>query len=142
MTREKQPPFVSVAAAVIAVTVVMLVLDLGWLGVVAGGFYDAQLGPLKRPQAHVGAAALFYVLYVGAVIRHAVLGASGRREALRRGASLGFIVYASYELTNWAVIAHWPAGLVPVDLAWGVVLTGAVAFAGRVALEAAGRRQR
>ncbi len=121
----------AVLAAVVAVTAAMLVLDLTWLGVVARGFYDDQLGHLMRPKAHVGAAALFYVLYVGAVLRHAVLPAASPVAAAKRGAELGFLVYAAYELTNWAVIADWPAALVPVDLAWGVVLTSAVSTAGK-----------
>jgi len=129
------------ALAAVAATLTMVVLDLAWLGTVARGFYDAQLGALMRPQAHVGAAAAFYVLYIAAVLRHAVLPAASPSVAARRGAELGFLVYAAYELTNWAVIAGWPPALVPVDLAWGVVLTAVVSFAARRAFEWAARPQ-
>ncbi|MFM2151994.1 MAG: hypothetical protein RL199_429 [Pseudomonadota bacterium] len=131
--------FRGLVSAIVAATLTMLVLDLAWLGTVARGLYDAELGPLMRPQAHVGAAAAFYVLYVGAVLRHAVLPASRPAVAARRGGELGFLVYAAYELTNWAVIAGWPPALVPVDLAWGVVLTALVSGAARLAYEWAGR---
>ncbi|RXL64049.1 DUF2177 family protein, partial [Citrobacter sp. AAK_AS5] len=49
---------------------------------------------------------------------------------------LGFVAYATYDLTNWAVIRDWPAILVPIDLAWGVVLTPLAALAGRAAHDA------
>jgi uncharacterized membrane protein len=137
---ERAPAFMrGLVAAVLAATATMVVLDLAWLGTFARGFYDAQMGPLLRPQAHVGAAATFYVLYIAFVLRHAVLPASSATVAARRGAELGFIVYAAYEFTNWAVITGWPPALVPVDLAWGVVLTAVVSFTARKAYEAVGR---
>lgn len=122
----------AIAAAATAASVTMLVLDLVWLGVVARGLYDSMLGPLRRPEVFWPAAALFYAMYIGAVVVHAVVGSSSPSAALRRGAALGFVAYATYELTNWAVLKDWPALLVPVDLGWGVVLTALVALAGKV----------
>ena len=52
--------------------------------------------------------------------------------AAKRGAALGLVVYASYDLTNWAVLRGWPAFLVPIDIAWGVVLTATAACAGKL----------
>ena len=112
----------------------MLALDLLFLGVVAAPLYDRWLGPLRAAQVNGLAAALFYGMYLGAVLIHAVLPASDVGAAAKRGAGLGFVAYATYELTNWAVIAGWPAALVPLDIGWGVVLTGSVAAAGRLAL--------
>jgi uncharacterized membrane protein len=117
------------AAAVTAIT--MTLLDLLWLGVVARGFYDDALGPLRRPTVLWPAAALFYLFYVTAIVRLAVLPSECVPQAARRGAALGFVAYATYELTNWAVLVGWPARLVPVDIAWGVVLTSLAAAAGR-----------
>ena len=123
-----------VLRALAACALTMLTLDLVFLGVVAAPLYDRLLGPLRAPQVHGLAAALFYAMYLGAVLLHAVLPAADAKAAARRGAGLGFVAYATYELTNWAVIAGWPAALVPVDLAWGVVLTASVAAVGRLAL--------
>lgn len=47
---------------------------------------------------------------------------------------MGLFASRTYKLTNWAVLRDWPAVLVPVDIAWGVVLTGVAAAAGREAL--------
>jgi uncharacterized membrane protein len=30
-------------------------------------------------------------------------------------------------MTNWAVLKDWPAGIVPIDIAWGTVLGSSVA---------------
>ena len=101
----------------------MLALDLTFLGVLARPFYARMLGPLEAPEVNAGAALLFYVFYVVAILRHAVGPARSPREAAHRGAELGLVAYGTYELTNWAVIAGWPAALVPVDLLWGIVLS-------------------
>lgn len=126
-------PILSVAAAVLAAAAAMLVLDLAWLGVVARGLYVSALGPLMRPEAYWPAAALFYAFYVAVIVTWAVLGTEHPRAAALRGAGLGFVAYATYELTNWAVLRDWPAWIVPVDIAWGVVLTAVVALTGKLA---------
>lgn len=123
----------STILATLATAGTMLVLDLTWLGVVARGLYGSALGPLKRPEAYVPAAVLFYLFYVGVTVSYAVLRAEGPLSAARRGAALGLVVYVSYELTNWAVLRDWPAWIVPIDIAWGVVLTAVSALAGKAA---------
>ncbi|MEM9072692.1 MAG: DUF2177 family protein [Myxococcota bacterium] len=120
----------TILAGALSVALSLLVLDLIFLGVLAKPFFDEALGPLRRTPVFWPAALLFYAMYVGVVTTYAVLPARSIREALRRGASLGFVAYATYELTNWAVLANWPARLVPVDILWGVVLTSLVAVFG------------
>jgi uncharacterized membrane protein len=110
----------------------MLALDLTWLGVVARGLYDSSLAPLKRADVFLPAAGLFYALYVAAIVVFAVLGAASRAAAARRGAALGLVAYGTYELTNWAVLRDWPALLVPIDIAWGVVLTALAGLVGKL----------
>ena len=132
-TRPTARTFPSVATAALATAAAMLVLDLAWLGVVARGLYVSALGPLMRPEAFWPAAALFYAFYVAVIVAWAVLGTESARAAARRGAALGFVAYTTYELTNWAVLRDWPAWIVPVDIAWGVVLTAIAALAGKLA---------
>ncbi|MHB1846611.1 MAG: DUF2177 family protein [Deltaproteobacteria bacterium] len=123
----------ALAAAATAAAATMLALDVTWLGVIARGLYDSMLGSLKRTEVFWPAAALFYATYIGAVVVHAVIGASSPTSALRRGAALGLVTYATYDLTNWAVVTGWPALLVPVDVAWGIALTSVVALVGKFA---------
>ena len=130
--RSNVHPFPSVATATLATAAAMLVLDLAWLGIVARGLYVSALGPLMRPGAFWPAAAIFYTFYVAVIVSWAVLGTRSPQAAARRGAGLGFVAYATYELTNWAVLRDWPAWIVPIDIAWGIVLTAVAALAGKL----------
>ena len=112
--------------ALIAASLIMIILDLIWLGGFADSFYSAQLGALRAQEVVVGAAVLFYVQYVVVVVFFGAIPAPTVGRAAARGALLGWFAYSTYELTNWAVIQGWPKGLVGVDIAWGVLLTAVV----------------
>ncbi len=111
----------------------MVALDLLWVGGVAKGVYD-QLGDLKRDRPSLPFAGLFYAMYATATFVHAVKPSESVGVAARRGAGLGLVAYATYELTNAAILRDWPLALVPVDTMWGAVLTAAGAAAGRAVL--------
>ena len=49
-------------------------------------------------------------------------------HAAKWGALYGF-TYMTYDLTNWAVLKDWPAGIVGIDILWGTVLAMSVASA-------------
>jgi uncharacterized membrane protein len=49
------------------------------------------------------------------------------KVALGLGALLGFVAYATYDLTNLATLKQWPVKIVIIDLIWGTLLTAAVA---------------
>ena len=119
--------------AFVAVCLTMTVIDLVWLGLVANELYNNMLGPLRAQETVILAAALFYLQYVLVLVFWAVLPSRNVRMAAKRGLGLGWVAYATYELTNWAVIEGWPAQLVPIDIAWGLVLTASVAAVGRLA---------
>jgi uncharacterized membrane protein len=92
-----------------------------------------MLGPLRAKETVGLAAALFYIQYILVIVFWAVLPSPDIRTAAKRGLGIGWLAYATFELTNWAVIEGWPAALVPIDIAWGLVLTTTVAVAGRAA---------
>ena len=119
--------------ATLAVAISMVVLDLIFLGILAKDFFDQQLGPLRAEETVIVAAALFYVQYVAVITAFAVLPAQTLRTAALRGLGVGWLAYATFEFTNWAVIEGWPAAMVPVDIAWGLVLTSSVAAIGWLA---------
>jgi uncharacterized membrane protein len=112
---------------------VFLALDLTWLGVVAKGFYQEQLGYLMRPDVRVGAALLFYLIYIVAVVVLVVAPAVEQQalgRAVATGALLGLAAYAAFDLTSLALVRDFPVTAAIVDLAWGVVLTATVSAAG------------
>ncbi|MDB5847569.1 MAG: hypothetical protein JWP29_1321 [Rhodoferax sp.] len=112
--------------------IVLVVLDMLWLRVIAYDWYRQGMGEHMAEQPNLVAAALFYVLFpVGLVIFGAQLGQpdSGVLHAALMGALFGFFAYATYDLTNLAVMKNWPLGLSLLDMGWGT-LVSAVAAAG------------
>lgn len=107
-----------------------LAIDMVWLGYIAKGLYQREIGQLLGP-VNWGAAFLFYIIYVAGVMYFAVnpnLGASNLKIFVT-GGLLGALCYATYDLTNLATLKDFSAMIVPIDIAWGFVLTGLVALA-------------
>jgi uncharacterized membrane protein len=126
-------PFHHYIIVYIGSLVVFLVVDFIWLGWVAQPFYQRQLGDLLSQRVNWPAAIAFYLLFIVGLMIFCILPALQRNSmttAMVLGGLFGFFTYATYELTNYALIRNWPAALVPVDIAWGVFLCTAVALGG------------
>jgi uncharacterized membrane protein len=124
-------------AAFVAAVAAMMLLDFLWLGAIAGDLYKHGIGHLLAERPNFVAAALFYLVFVAGVMYFAVLPhriRGGWHDTLRSGALLGLLVYASYDLTNLALLAAWPVGLSMIDIIWGMLLTVAVAATARKVL--------
>lgn len=108
-------------------------LDFLWLGFVARGFYQAQIGPLLLPRPNWAPAALLYVAYAAAIVFFAIAPAQDEgslARALLTGALFGLVVYGTYDLTNLATLRGWTVGMAVADALWGGVVTAAAAGAG------------
>ena len=121
------------AVAYVATLAVFCGLDFLWLGFVAKGYYQSQLGALLLDKPNIPVAVLFYGLYVAGILVFAVLPALDAGQwsrALVQGALFGFFAYATYDLTNLATLKGWSPGVAMLDLAWGSAVTGLSATAG------------
>ena len=107
-------------------------LDLLWLGVVAKGFYQRQMGHLMRPDIQWLPAVLFYLIYVAALVVF-VAGPAAERQSVGRalgyGAFFGLAAYAAFDLTGLALLKGFPVAGAVVDLAWGALLSAVVSAA-------------
>ena len=111
---------------------VFLAMDAVWLGATHAALYGPALGHLLSGKVDWTAAALFYALYVAGLLVFAVAPAlaSGRpASAVWRGALLGLLAYATYDLTNQATLMGWPWHVTLVDLVWGATVSGSAAGA-------------
>ena len=117
----------------------LIILEWLWLTFIAGEFYAEALDPFMKEPV-VWALVLFYIHYIICITGFAVLPATSLKHAARRGAGVGWIAYATFELTNMVVIDGWNPTFVLVDILWGVALTSAAAMAGFWA--AGGRKKR
>jgi uncharacterized membrane protein len=119
--------------AYLSSAVAMLCMDAVWLSLAAGRLYKPRLGDLLLATFNVVPAALFYLVYVLGVVALAVQPAiaEGRMgTATMRGALLGLVAYATYDLTNQATLRGWSAAVTVADLCWGTLLTACAATAG------------
>ena len=135
MSTASKPSIKNSIISAIASGLAFMILDLIWLGIIAKPIYDKYLLELRAPSVVWSAAIMFYIMYITVIQIHAIRPAVSLRDAAKRGAGMGFFAYATYELTNWAVITGWPAGLVWIDILWGIVLTAGSAAAGYAILQ-------
>jgi uncharacterized membrane protein len=110
----------------ITTLIVLTGLDGLWLGFISKSFYQKHLGYLFTDKVSWWPIAIFYPLYAVGVLVFAVIPALEAKslfEAVWRGALLGLVAYAAYDLTNQATITKWPLIITVADLAWGVAVT-------------------
>ncbi len=106
---------------------ILLGLDIIWLALIAKNLYRQQIGFLMKDNLSLAPAALFYPLFAVGLILFVISPALAHRswnEALLRGALLGLIAYAAYDLTNLSTLKNWPVPMSLIDMAWGTVLAG------------------
>jgi uncharacterized membrane protein len=120
-------------ATAFATGISFLALDSIWLSLAASRLYRPQLGPLLLERFNMVPAAAFYLIYLAGILVFAVGPAleTGRwTSALARGAMLGLVAYATYDLTNQATLRGWSATVTIADLCWGSFVTATAATIG------------
>ena len=120
----------------LACGLVMLLIDAVWLTVMGKALYRPVLGDILLDQFRLGPAAVFYFLYVSAIVVFAIAPAASSGKwttALFYGAFLGLVCYGTYDLTNHATLKAWTTSLTVIDMAWGAALTAISATAGYLA---------
>jgi uncharacterized membrane protein len=123
----------------VAALATLCALDFLWLGMLARDFYRGQIGALLLDEPRFGAAGLFYAMYAAAIVFFAVAPADtsgGWLRAVALGAVLGFVCYATYDLSNLATLKGWSTNVVVVDIVWGIAITATASVASYAALRA------
>lgn len=119
-----------------ATMLVMIALDVLWLGFIARPLYQNGLGHLMAERPNLWAAGAFYLLYATGLTVFAVMpqvGEPGWHSTAGWAALFGLVAYATYDLSNLATLKSWPIGLSLIDMAWGSALSAISAVAGRAA---------
>lgn len=111
---------------------ILLVLDLLWIGVIARDFYRNGLGTLIAENINMGAAFGFYIIYsIGlfVFVVQPALASGDWQKAAMMGAMFGLVAYATYDLTNLAIVKGFPINIALVDMAWGASVSAVTAAA-------------
>lgn len=115
-----------IAYGVAAVT--FLAFDLVWLRWAAGNLYRPVIGEIMAQKFNLGAAVAFYLIYIAGVTWFAIrpgLEGGGVQAAMLNGILLGALCYATFDLTNQAVMKVWATHISVLDILWGAFVTGA-----------------
>ena len=112
----------------ICTILLLIVLDLIWIGYIGNSLYREGYGHLLRKTGDAispnwYAAIIVYILYVMGIIFLIIpLVDISYCKAAIFGGSYGLILYGFYNFTNYAVFANWPLKIVIIDSIWGICL--------------------
>jgi len=120
-----------VAKIYLLTLIVFLGIDSIWLTQISPSLYDHYIGYLLASNPNLLAALAFYLLYIGGLVYLVLIPAlknKSIKQAVLGGAILGLVSYATYDLTNLAVVKNWPAAISFIDMLWGTTLTAVTAL--------------
>ncbi len=107
--------------------IAFLVLDAVWISQVASPWMKKTVPHLMSASPNLLAAGAFYVIYLSALLFLVVMPGISHKvgyQALAVQAFVfGFAAYATYDLTNLAVMKNYPWTMAVADMAWGGILT-------------------
>jgi uncharacterized membrane protein len=114
----------------LATLFVIVPFDFLFLGLVAKGFFTAEVGDMLG-EIRLAPAVLFYLLYVvGVLIFVSAPAAATWPSTLLYGALFGLFCYATFDLTSLALLKHWTWPVAAVDVSWGAFVTAVSSTAG------------
>ncbi len=115
--------------AYLAGLIVFVALDAIWLTLM-GPAYRSVMGDMLATNVRIAPVVLFYVLdMLGLMIFVARPGTrQGAAWVAAHGALFGFFTYATYDLTNYAVLKNWDLILTIEDVVWGTVISTIVSL--------------
>ena len=114
----------------LATLIVIIPIDFLFLGIVAKGFFTAQVGDMLG-EIRPAPAILFYLLYVvGILVFVSGPAAATPPSTLLYGALFGLFCYATFDLTSLSLLKHWTWPVAVVDVSWGSLVTALSSTAG------------
>jgi len=116
-----------------ATLIAFVAIDFVWLSTMADRLYRPTLSDMLAPQFRLAPAVAFYLVYAAGLTFLAVrtgLMTGSIAAATIYGAAIGFMAYATYDLTNQSTLRNWSTVLTVADLIWGTVLSAAASGVG------------
>ncbi len=110
-------------------SLIMGLIDAVWLDTMYKLIYQPTIGHLMLDKPNFIAAAIFYLMYVAALVYliiNPAINKANFSQLLINSAVFGAICYATYDLTNLATIKGFSAKIAVIDIIWGAVLTATV----------------
>lgn len=108
--------------------VIFLAIDFLWLGLIAKGFYNKELGSFPRTFNWWAAVLAYVLLSLGIVFFVLPKTISSPFKSFIWGSVFGLVVYGIYDLTNLATLAGWSLKMTLVDAFWGMFVSSITSF--------------
>ena len=105
-------------------------VDVLWIMYVVTPLYRSNLSVILAEKFAAAPAIAFYFLYIFGMMYFAILPgmqAGSWKLAAMHGAMFGVMTYATYCLTNMAIMKVWPLSITIADIVWGGIITAFVA---------------
>ncbi len=107
--------------------VTFLALDAAWISQVATPWMKKAVPHLMSANPNILAAIAFYLLYLSVLLILFIMPGLAHKVGYQTLAFqtflFGFTAYATYDLTNLAVMKGYPASMAIADMIWGGILT-------------------
>ena len=110
--------------------VVFAAIDVFAITYIITPLYRSKVPEILASKFALLPALSFYIIYIAGIVYFAIMPAlkSGSvLSAFVNGALLGAFAYATFTLTNMALLKNWPISIAVSDILWGALLTGMVA---------------
>ncbi len=117
-------------AAFIATLIAFVTIDAAWIALVAVGQFRAAIGDIMLPEPRLLPALAFYFVYTAGLVVLAIRPAASSGSAAVKGGVLGMTAYATFDLTNLAIIKGWTVPLALLDIGWGSFVSALAATVG------------
>ena len=117
--------------AIVGSAIAIGVLDAGWL-TLRYNYHNDLIYKIQKMEIapRIIPAILIYILIPVAVFLYAVKDATSTKDAALKGALIGYILYAFYDLTNYATLTNYTLEMTLTDIAWVTVVCTAGAVVG------------
>ena len=112
--------------AYVAAAIAFGVLDSCWLRWAGPNLYRPAIGEILADSFRMGPAIAFYLIYIGGMVWFGIrpgVESGNVMTAVLNGAILGFVCYATFDLTSQAVMKVWSTHVSLADIAWGAFAT-------------------
>lgn len=112
---------------IIISTIILLVLDFGWLGFFMGGQYHRMIPLIQGSHMVINyySAALAYLFMIVGLQVFVIPNINPKKlltSSLKYGFLFGVILYGVYDLTAGSVFKKWDFKLAATDILWGGIV--------------------
>ena len=116
--------------------------DMTWITLTGARLYRPVIGAVLADRFDPRPGVVFYLIYATGILAFAVapgLRGGGWSRSGMWGALLGFVAYATYDLTNQVTLKVWSTRISVIDIAWGVTITALASALGCAAASIAAK---